>query len=185
MSAPDRVKLLPAIAKLPHPMPILTSLMLLAGLRISETLTLKWVDLVYLDKPLIAIRLKPEHCKFRQPRVVPISPLLHQHISALWPIPLTNFGVTHDDYVAAPGHAKPAITARTLQRHLATASQQSIGYHVNPHMFRHTFATELRRVADVTVVQQALGHKRLSTTARYMTPGLDEQAQAIANMFRT
>ena len=58
----------------------------------------------------------------------------------------------------------------TSSRHAgATASRrndvgQGITHGLNMHLARHTFATELRRVAGIDAASQALGHADLSTT---------------------
>ena len=56
---------------------------------------------------------------------------------------------------------------RWWYRHAAAAGRVGKGTTsgMNMHRARHTFATDLRRVADLGAASQALGHSDLSTTA--------------------
>lgn len=48
------------------------------------------------------------------------------------------------------------------------AKEEGISMHITPHMFRHTFATELHNAdVDIRYIQQLLGHSSISTTQIY------------------
>ncbi len=110
-----------------------------------------------------------------------------------------------DDYLLYPekrtggekllaAYPKRRMSAPTVHRwwyrHAAAAGLvgQGMTSGLNMHRARHTFATDLRRVADLGAASQALGHSDLSTTAaiygHYDLSDLERAMEALAHAKR-
>jgi integrase/recombinase XerC len=135
-----------------------------SGLRVSE---LAGLDVDALDRAERTVRVVG---KGRKERIVPYGAAAEQALAA-W---LRRRG----------GHAGPLFTGarggrlgvravHTLVRRAARAA--GLTRRVSPHTLRHTFATHLLDGgADLRMIQELLGHSRLSTTQRYTHVGAEQ-----------
>lgn len=171
-----------AAAKKAHPIPIAAALMLEAGLRVSEVCSLTWFDLLWLDRVREAIGLSAKGTKNHRSRFIPVSPRLGECIFATWRLKCSGGPVGAEEPVTQLYVGGRAITARSLQRGIARVGREGLNMRLTPHTLRHTFATRLLRVSNLRTVQQALGHKSISTTQIYTHPNLDDLSRAIGRI---
>jgi integrase len=175
-------KLTAAAAALPHPYPLAFYLMLHTGIRVGETVKLAWCDLIYGVNPKTALELTASMTKRHRARVIPINRELAERIDAIWHGVALNRNFALANYAIASWPNHPAVTTRSIERNFQSAGRRAGDVRFTPHILRHTFATRLLRVSNLAVVQQALGHQRISTTAIYTHPSQNDMKEAIDKM---
>jgi site-specific recombinase XerD len=130
-----------------------------AGLRISEVVRLTTAD-INSERMVIHVRQAKGH----KDRFVMLS---EQNLSVL----RTYWKATRPQGTLLFPGQKPArwITERSVQRAFRDAADRAgLDANVTPHTLRHSFATHLlEQGVDIRVIQVALGHSKLDTTARY------------------
>jgi integrase/recombinase XerD len=160
-------------------MTLLILLMADAGLRLAETLGLKWSDLWYADCPVGMIEVRAEIAKNKKPRQVPVTIRLNDAIAKEF---------KHYRHLAPDVSLKPIFKVlgdtshcakRTVQRRLSLLGQKFLHRRLTPHMLRHTFATRVMRKCSIRVVQQLLGHSSLQSTQIYTHPNNKDLQEAI------
>ena len=135
----------------------LLELLYATGIRVAECCGLDGTDV---DRSHGTVRVLGKGDK---ERVVPVGEVALQAIDA---------------YLAARGRPDGPLFTNTRGGRLTTRSAQRIvgrqarlsgtSRRVTPHTLRHTFATHmLGEGADLRLIQELLGHERLSTTQRY------------------
>jgi len=129
-----------------------------SGLRLSELVGLRWLDLGLDDGEVRVLG------KGSKTRIVPVG----RHAIAA----LRALGAEHGMPADGPvfrGRGNAPVNPRTVQLRMKTlALQQGIPKHIHPHLLRHTFASHmLESSGDLRAVQELLGHADIATTQIY------------------
>ena len=156
LSAEEVVRFFAAVPSLKHRTALMTAYA--AGLRVSEVVRVKLTDI---DSSRMLIRV--EQGKGGRDRYIMLSSQLLVVLRAYW-------------REARPGHwlfpgqddsrpLDPSVLQATCRTARAAAK---LGKPVTVHTLRHSFATHLLEAGtDIRIIQVLLGHRDLSTTARY------------------
>lgn len=157
-------------------------LMLEAGLRVGEVVELKLSDLYFNSEPVKSIFVSAEVAKNNKERRIPVSTRLYNALKE-YRLRLTPLQL---QFVPALAFCRPnslnSISTRQVERFISGAARKSLGRPIHPHMLRHTFATKLMRLTNIRVVQELLGHKRLTSTQVYTHPNQEDLKSAIDGM---
>lgn len=133
------------------------------GLRISELVSLTFSDLFF-DEGFIRVEGKG-----RKQRLVPISDIAIQKIKNYLyyrkQIKVKK-GSEEIVFLSSRGTAISRITVyHYIQQYAKVVNLQK---KISPHVFRHSFATHLlERGANIRVIQEMLGHEKITTTEIY------------------
>lgn len=157
-------------------------LMLDAGLRVGEVVSLYIMDLWFQNGPVKSIIITPENSKNGEQRIIPTSTRLQRAIKTLWQHCWLGNHVEDDVPAFWTRSTDSRITTRQIERIISAASKKAIGRSINPHVLRHTFATNLMRITNMRTVQQLLGHKSITSTQIYTHPSQDDLKEAIDKM---
>ena len=156
LSADEVARFFAAVPNLKHRTALMTAYA--AGLRVSEVVRLKLADI---DSSRMLIRV--DQGKGGRDRYIMLSPQLLVVLRTYW-------RETRPAHWLFPGQDEsrpldPSVLQATCRIARATAKLEKP---VTVHTLRHSFATHLLEAGtDIRIIQVLLGHRDLSTTARY------------------
>ena len=133
------------------------------GLRVTELLNLKLSD-VYFEEEFIRIMGKGN-----KQRLVPVSEVALERIKS-YLIDRNQLAIKPEcqDILFLSVRGKQLTRMRVFKIIKECALLAGIHKQISPHTFRHSFATHLlERGANLRVIQQLLGHERITTTEIY------------------
>jgi integrase/recombinase XerD len=157
LSLEEMAQFLDALHNLKHRAVLMTAYA--AGLRLSEVVTLRVEDI---DSARMVIHLR--QAKGHKDRDVMLSPRLLAILRQYWkiqrPAPFLFPGRNPDRPIS------PRAVQKACEHALAASG---LSKHVHMHTLRHSFASHLLESGtDLRTIQILLGHRSLSTTARYI-----------------
>ena len=157
LSPEEVLRLLEAAPSFSHH--VIFSTMYGTGLRVSEALHLQVPDL---DSQRMMIRI--EQGKGHRDRFVPLSPQLLNLLRTYWRKLRPQPWLFPGQFPAQP------LGREAVRDAIARASARAgLKKHVSPHSLRHAYAVHLLEAGtDIRKIQLLLGHRSLSTTARYL-----------------
>lgn len=145
------------------------------GLREQELAHLHWPDL-NLTKGILTVRAKPEAGfipKDWEEREIPLHPELVTMVKKL--------PRRHEVLVFPSFRGNPNGHLLRMLNHIIERAE--LPGHWYLHKFRKTFATlALEKGADIRTVQALLGHKNITTTARYLSTSTDKMREAVGRL---
>lgn len=155
-------------------------LLFASGLRASELINLKFQDVDFEEKS-IKVLGKNNKQRITHFNNVTKDALLNYKNS----LRVILLGNNEDNDIIFLNKEGKKLSERGLEYIVEEASKKAgFPLHVHPHMFRHSFATELmNNGADIRVIQELLGHSSVSTTSIYTDVSFQDLKETYDNCF--
>jgi site-specific recombinase XerD len=157
---------------------LMISILWALGLRISELLKLRVKDFKRID-PIEKTALLIIHGKGRKQRALFVVDKLFDHFIAYLNHPQTS---KHTKALLFPGkHGNPTDDSTILKRFERYKQTAALRCRINPHVLRHTFATQMyHQGVPIEAVQAMLGHGSLDETAIYIHISEPKKQEALS-----
>lgn len=154
--------------------------LLWTGVRVGELTGLTFEDILIGGHMKGVMTIRAETSKSGKNREIPMSKrlrdALQDHIN--WTEKKSG-AIKPDDPLFQQFRGKTRLSTRQVERLVATYSQSALRRKGHPHLLRHTFATNLMRVADIRIVQDILGHTNIASTQIYTHPNGQDLQSAV------
>lgn len=150
------------------------------GLRNTELISLNVEDVYDYRTVLNFLDLRKSTTKGKKPRTIPIHSALKIEIGNFldWKIDHKE-DTTPSSPLFISKKTGNRLSPRDFQRIVRSISLKAIRRPIHPHSLRHTFATHLLGKTNIRVVQELLGHSRLSSTQIYTHVSMADSISAI------
>lgn len=157
-------------------------LMLDSGLRVGELVQLRWNNLIFRDEVVTQLIVPALIAKTKVERTIPLTERAQEAIRVLWNLYKLKWPRPSNKIPFYGGCCHKPLTIRQVERIIGLAGEMLTGNRIAPHQLRHTFATRMLRITNIRVIQQLLGHKRLSSTQIYTHVNQQDLKEAIGKL---
>ena len=170
--------------------------LLLAGLRISEVVALRVVDVDLTEGQIYVAHGKgdrdryvtapPRLCTILSAYLTDVRPVLLGDASSPWLFVRASPQLPGQSWAvrswAVKNVSRPLVT-RSVYLRIVQRVSPIVGKHVWPHLLRHSYAVRLRsKGADLADIKEELGHSRLDTTMIYANIPSSERRAKIGRL---
>lgn len=155
-------------------------LLFASGLRASELIHLKFQDIQFQEKTILVVGKGNKQRLVHFNDVAKEALLDYQRFTRILLL-----GDKEDTGVVFLNQKGDMLTERGLEYIVEEASKKAnFPLRIYPHMFRHSFATELmNNGADIRIIKELLGHSSVSTTAIYTDVSFEDLKETYQRCF--